>query len=54
MLMEGSFQQFSVQYEFDFWNENVLHVKGGYLKKPRLTNSAKMRNANLISGTKYA
>ena len=33
MQMECSFQLFSVQYEFGFWNENVLRVKGGYLKK---------------------
>ena len=43
MQMECSFQHFSVQYEFGFWNENVLRVKGGYFKKSRLKNCAQMR-----------
>ena len=30
MQMECLFQQFCVQYDFGFWNENILHVKGGY------------------------
>ena len=43
MQMKCSFQHFCVQYEFGFWNENVLRVQGGYLKKSWLTNCAKMR-----------
>ena len=43
MQMECSFQHFSVQYEYEFLNENFLCVKGGYFKKSRLTNCAKMR-----------
>ena len=33
MQMKCSFQHLSDQYEFGFRNENVLRVKGGYLKK---------------------
>ena len=43
MQMAYSFQHLSVQYEFSFWNENVLRVKGGYFKKSWLTNCAKMQ-----------
>ena len=32
MQMKFSFQLFSVQYEFGFWNEKVLRVKWGYFK----------------------
>ena len=42
MQIECSFQHFSVQYDFGFWNENVLRVKGGYFNKSRLANRAKM------------
>ena len=41
--VEWSFQHLSVQYEFDFWNENVIRAKRGNFKKPRLTNCAKMQ-----------
>ena len=41
--MECSFQHLSVQYEFGLLNANLLRVKGGYFKKSRLTNCAKMR-----------
>ena len=30
--MNHSFQHFSVQFEFGFWTENVLRVKGGHFK----------------------
>ena len=43
MQEECSFQHFSVRYEFDLWNEDILRVKMGSFKKSRLTNCAKMR-----------
>ena len=39
---------FSVQYEFGFWNENVLRVKGGYFKK--VTTRKSCQNANFENG----
>ena len=41
--MECLFQHLSDQYEFGFWNENVLREKWGYFKKSWVTNCAKMR-----------
>ena len=48
MQEECSFQRFSVEYEFDFWNENVLHMKVSYLKK-NMTHKL-CQNANFENG----
>ena len=46
--MECSFQHLSVQYVFDFRNENVLRVKLGYFKKS-MTHKL-CQNANFENG----
>ena len=48
MQMAYSFKHFSVQYEFDVWNENGLRVKGGYFK--HVTTHKLCQNANFENG----
>ena len=43
MQEECSFQHFSVQYEFELENVNILRMKVGYFKTSRLTICVKMR-----------
>ena len=47
MQTKCSFQHLSVQYEFGFGNENILHVKVGYFK---VMTHKLYQNANFKNG----